>query len=183
MKIKTTRFGELDIPKECIVKFEQGMLGFTQQKKFALFPYDTDGPFFLLQAVNDPHLTFLLTDPYRFFTEYEFELEDKLAANMEFAADNPPGGYVVATTMLKINPMEYVNATLQMVPYKHVFIGLTYGTVFGVIIAMTGCFQGMRCGRSAQAVGQATTTAVVHAIVGIIVSTAIITVICNVMDI
>ncbi|OXS29846.1 MAG: hypothetical protein BCS36_08645 [Desulfovibrio sp. MES5] len=93
------------------------------------------------------------------------------------------GGYVVAITMLKISPMEYVNATMQMVPYKHVFIGLTYGTVFGVIIAMTGCFQGMRCGRSAQAVGQATTTAVVHAIVGIIVSTAIITVICNVMNI
>ena len=93
------------------------------------------------------------------------------------------GGYVVAITMLKINPMEYVNATMQMVPYKHVFIGLTYGTVFGVIIALTGCFQGMRCGRSAQAVGQATTTAVVQAIVGIIVSTAIITVICNVMDI
>lgn len=93
------------------------------------------------------------------------------------------GGYVVAITMLKINPMEYVNATMQMVPYKHVFIGLTYGTVFGVIIAMTGCFQGMRCGRSAQAVGQATTTAVVHAIVGIIVSTAIITVICNVINI
>ena len=93
------------------------------------------------------------------------------------------GGYVVAITMLKINPMEYVNATMQMVPYKHVFIGLSYGTVFGVIIALTGCFQGMRCGRSAQAVGQATTTAVVQAIVGIIVSTAIITVICNVMDI
>ncbi|WP_291441164.1 ABC transporter permease [Desulfovibrio sp.] len=93
------------------------------------------------------------------------------------------GGYIVATTMLNISPMEYINATMQMVPYKHVFIGLAYGTVFGVIIALTGCYQGMRCGRSAQAVGLATTTAVVHAIVGIIVATAVITVICNVLDI
>lgn len=93
------------------------------------------------------------------------------------------GGYIVGTTMLSISPMEYVNATMQMVPYKHVFIGLTYGTVFGVIIAITGCYQGMRCGRSAQAVGLATTTAVVHAIVGIIVATALITVICNVLDV
>ena len=93
------------------------------------------------------------------------------------------GGYIVATTMLNISPMEYINATTQMVPYKHVFIGLAYGTVFGVIIAITGCYQGMRCGRSAQAVGFATTTAVVHAIVGIIVATAIITVICNVLGI
>ncbi|WP_414999329.1 MlaE family ABC transporter permease [Desulfovibrio sp.] len=93
------------------------------------------------------------------------------------------GGYIVGTTMLSISPMEYINATMQMVPYKHVFIGLTYGTIFGVIIAITGCYQGMRCGRSAQAVGLATTTAVVHAIVGIIVATAVITVICNVLDI
>lgn len=93
------------------------------------------------------------------------------------------GGYIVGTTMLSIGPMEYINATMQMVPYKHVFIGLTYGTIFGVIIAITGCYQGMRCGRSAQAVGLATTTAVVHAIVGIIVATAVITVICNVLDI
>ncbi len=93
------------------------------------------------------------------------------------------GGYIVGTTMLKINPMEYINATIQMVPYKHVFIGLAYGTIFGIIIAITGCYQGMRCGRSAQAVGLATTTAVVHAIVGIIVATAIITVICNVVGI
>ena len=52
-----------------------------------------------------------------------------------------------------------------------------------LIIAVAGCYQGMRCGRSAQAVGQATTTAVVHSIVGIIVATAVITVICNVLGV
>ena len=93
------------------------------------------------------------------------------------------GGYIVGTTMLKINPMEYINATIQMVPYKHVFIGLAYGTIFGIIIAITGCYQGMRCGRSAQAVGLATTTAVVQSIVGIIIATAVITIICNVLGI
>ena len=79
--------------------------------------------------------------------------------------------------------MEYINATIQMVPFKHLIIGLVYGTVFGAIVAVAGCYQGIRCGRSAQAVGQATTTAVVQAIVGIIVATAIITVICNVLDV
>ncbi|MDY3810038.1 ABC transporter permease [Desulfovibrio sp. PG-178-WT-4] len=93
------------------------------------------------------------------------------------------GGYLVGVMMLGLNPMEYFNATTQMVPFKHVIIGLVYGTVFGVIIAVAGCYQGMRCGRSAQAVGQATTTAVVHSIVGIIVATAVITVICNVLGV
>ena len=93
------------------------------------------------------------------------------------------GGYVVGVSMLGINPLEYLNATRQMVPFKHVIIGLVYGTVFGIIVAVCGCYQGIRCGRSAAAVGQATTAAVVNAIVGIIVATAIITVICNVLGI
>ena len=93
------------------------------------------------------------------------------------------GGFVVGTLMLNLNSMEYANATVQMVPFKHVLIGLVYGTVFGVIVALAGCYQGLRCGRSAQAVGRATTTAVVHAIVGIIVATSIITVICNVLQV
>lgn len=93
------------------------------------------------------------------------------------------GGFLVGTLMLGLNPLEYYNATVQLVAFTHVLIGLTYGTVFGVIIAVAGCYQGMRCGRSAQAVGQATTTAVVHSIVGIITATAIITVLCNVLGV
>lgn len=93
------------------------------------------------------------------------------------------GGYLVATVMLDINPMEYLNATAHMVSYKQLVIGLVYGTVFGIVIAITCCYQGIRCGRSAMAVGQTTTRAVVSAIVGIIVMTAIITVICNVLGV
>jgi len=93
------------------------------------------------------------------------------------------GGFLVAVLMLGLSPAEYINATVQMVPFKHVLIGLAYATVFGVVIGLAGCYQGMRCGRSAQAVGQATTTAVVHSIVGIIVMTAIITIICNILKV
>lgn len=93
------------------------------------------------------------------------------------------GGFVVAVLMLGLSPAEYLNATVQMVLLKHLLIGLIYATVFGIIIGLSGCYHGMRCGRSAQAVGQATTTAVVHSIVGIIIATAIITVICNVLKV
>lgn len=93
------------------------------------------------------------------------------------------GGFLVGVFMLGLHPLEYWNATVQMVPFKHVLIGLVYSTVFGVIIALSGCYQGIHCGRSAAAVGVATTAAVVNAIVGIIVATAIITVIFNVLNI
>lgn len=93
------------------------------------------------------------------------------------------GGYIVGVAILDLNAMEYFHATQQMVPYKQLLIGLVYGTVFGIVIALAGCYQGMRCGRSAMAVGQTTTRAVVASIVGIIVMTAIITVIFNVLAI
>ncbi|MBQ7456508.1 MAG: ABC transporter permease [Desulfovibrio sp.] len=93
------------------------------------------------------------------------------------------GGYLVGTLMLNIAPMEYINATCSMVKVSQGIIGLVYATMFGFVIAIAGCYQGMRCGRSAQAVGQATTTAVVHAIVGIIVMTAIITIVCNILGV
>jgi len=93
------------------------------------------------------------------------------------------GGFMVGTLMLDLNPMEYLNATVTMVPFKHVIVGLVYGTTFGGIVALFGCYHGIRCGRSAQAVGQATTTAVVHSIVGIIVATAVITIVCNVLGV
>lgn len=93
------------------------------------------------------------------------------------------GGFLVGVFMLDLHPFEYITATLDMVPYKHIIIGLVYGTVFGVIIALVGCYQGMRCGRSAAAVGMATTAAVVHSIVFIIIATALITIICNTLNI
>ena len=93
------------------------------------------------------------------------------------------GGYLVGTIMLDISPVEYLNATMSMVNVSNGLIGLVYASMFGFVIALAGCYQGLRCGRSAQAVGQATTTAVVHSIVGIIVMTAIITVICNILNV
>jgi phospholipid/cholesterol/gamma-HCH transport system permease protein len=93
------------------------------------------------------------------------------------------GGFLVAVTLMGINPYDYLNTTVQLTPFRHVSVGLVYGTFFGVIIALTGCFHGMRCGRSAQGVGLATTTAVVHSIVGIIVATAVITVAASALNV
>jgi len=93
------------------------------------------------------------------------------------------GGFLVGVFMLGMHPIEYYNATIQMVAFKHVIIGLIYGTVFGIIIAMTGCYEGIRCGRSAAAVGIATTSAVVSSIVLIIIATSIITIIFNILNI
>jgi phospholipid/cholesterol/gamma-HCH transport system permease protein len=93
------------------------------------------------------------------------------------------GGFIVGVAMLDIGPLQYLQSTWDSVPLANFWVGLAHSTVFGVLIALAGCYRGMRCGRSALAVGQATTSAVVTGILSIIIATAIITVICQIIGV
>ena len=89
------------------------------------------------------------------------------------------GGMVVGVGLFEITPLEYIQMTRATVRLQDLWVGLLHSSVFGVLVALTGCYKGLRCGRSAAAVGEAATGAVVNGIVSIILATAIITVICN----
>ena len=93
------------------------------------------------------------------------------------------GGLLVGVFMLDLNVMEYLIMTRQSVSPVSFWIGLFQSLVFGVLVALAGCYKGMQCSRSASAVGEAATGAVVSGIVAIVVATAIITVLCNVVGI
>ena len=97
MRIQTTRFGELNVPAECIIRFVSSLAGFPRHKRFALFPYEENSPFYILQSVSNAELTFLLVDPYRFFNGYVFEVDDELAAELGFSDENPPAVYTLTT--------------------------------------------------------------------------------------
>jgi flagellar assembly factor FliW len=97
MNINTTRFGEIEVPEECIIQFVDGLPGFPGETSFALFPYEKESAFSIMQSVSNPDLTFLLADPYRFFNDYAFELEDAMAKEWGFSTDTPPHVYTVAT--------------------------------------------------------------------------------------
>ena len=92
------------------------------------------------------------------------------------------GGFLVGVLMLGITPAAYLANTMSFMTTSYVWIGLLHAFVFGILIALCGCYQGIRSGRNASAVGRATTAAVVNSIVGIIIATSIITVIFTVVD-
>ena len=93
------------------------------------------------------------------------------------------GGFIVSVSLLGLNPVEYWQHTQSAVGLNNLWVGLIHSFVFGIIIAVAGCFRGMQCKRSAAAVGEATTNAVVSAIVGIVIATAIITFVCQVLGV
>lgn len=93
------------------------------------------------------------------------------------------GGFIISVWMLHLNPIEYIQHTSTSVEVSYVWIGLIHSLFFGLIIAITGCFHGIKCQRDAAGVGRATTQAVVSAITGIVIATAIITFICNILKV
>lgn len=79
-KLNTTRFGEIEVEDKSIITFEHGIPAFEDERDFAVIPYDDDSPYLYLQSASTPELAFLMTDPFVFFPDYSFELDD---ANME----------------------------------------------------------------------------------------------------
>ena len=93
------------------------------------------------------------------------------------------GGYLIGMSLLDIGAVEYVVQTQNAIDLTDIALGVFKGSIFGVLVAITGCMQGMRSGRSASAVGDAATSAVVTGIVAIIVATAFFAVVTNIVGI
>jgi phospholipid/cholesterol/gamma-HCH transport system permease protein len=91
------------------------------------------------------------------------------------------GGYVVSVGILDITGTAYINQTMLAVTVSDFGVGLVKAFIFGIIIASSGCLQGLRAGRSAAAVGEATTNAVVSCIVLIIIADGIFAVLLNLL--
>jgi phospholipid/cholesterol/gamma-HCH transport system permease protein len=86
------------------------------------------------------------------------------------------GGWLVAYFILGVPTQRYWSSAWQFVEYKgDIAQGLIKPLVFAVIIALVGCFYGMRTTGGTQGVGKATTKAVVVASIWIFVFTAMIT--------
>lgn len=80
------------------------------------------------------------------------------------------GGYLVGVGLLNISPLAYIQQTTGAVNMTHFIPGVLKGTVYGLLVALAGCKQGMAAGNSASAVGDAATRAVVNGVVAIIVA-------------
>ena len=93
------------------------------------------------------------------------------------------GGAAVATGLLDLGLAQYWQQTKGAITAGDFATGVGKSVVFGVLVALSGCMEGIRAGRSASAVGDAATRAVVRAIVYIIVADGLFAVIFNVLGI
>ncbi|WP_416222261.1 ABC transporter permease [Sphingomonas sp. LY160] len=83
------------------------------------------------------------------------------------------GGGIFVWVALGIPPLTFVQRLQEVVPVTDLWVGLIKAPVFGFIIALTGCFQGMQVEGNSEEVGLRTTNAVVQSIFMVIVLDAV----------
>ncbi len=82
MKVRTTRFGEVEIDPSRLLVFPHGLLGFARFRTYALLQPDDRGVFYWLQSVEDPELAFVVTDPTAWIPTYQVPIRANELADL-----------------------------------------------------------------------------------------------------
>jgi phospholipid/cholesterol/gamma-HCH transport system permease protein len=78
-------------------------------------------------------------------------------------------GYFYNVVLMGVNRVSYLSYTMQYMEIWDVFTGLIKASVFGIVIAVIGCWQGMETEGGAEGVGRATTRTVVLSSITILI--------------
>lgn len=76
MKLKTTRFGEIEVGENSVFEFVSPILGYEAESQFVLIDHKANSNFRWLQSAKTPDLAFVVTVPGLFGIDYSFELSD-----------------------------------------------------------------------------------------------------------
>ena len=83
MKIKTLRFGEIEIEQERIFEFALPIIGFIELKKFVIVDINQDGLFKWLQSTEDPALAFPIVSVFSLNIDYTIDLPDNIVETLK----------------------------------------------------------------------------------------------------
>jgi flagellar assembly factor FliW len=76
--------------------FEEGIPGFAHLQFYQLVQ-EEEGPFYLLQSVEDENVGFWLVDPFVFFRDYEFILQPAAKSALHIEDDTPVAVFNIVT--------------------------------------------------------------------------------------
>ena len=110
MKINTKVLGEIEIDERQVFDFPGGLLGLPELTRFALI--DTGHPpYFYLQSLCEPYLSFALISPEIFHPDYRLDVEESelLSLEMESGKDTE----LLVFVIVNFNDAPLVTANLQ----------------------------------------------------------------------
>ena len=76
MKINTKPYGEIEVSEKQKIHFPDGLFGFEQMRDYFLLD-SREGPFYWLQAADQPELAFILINPRLFKEDYQLSVSEE----------------------------------------------------------------------------------------------------------
>lgn len=108
--LNTAKFGEIEIEKNSIFTFILPIIGFNDLKEYALIDLKPDSPFKWLQSIEEPELAFPVTLCSFFGINYQFDIPDKEAQDLEIES----GDDVFVCNIVNIPSSNPQGATINM---------------------------------------------------------------------
>ncbi|GGD10882.1 flagellar assembly protein FliW [Pontibacillus salipaludis] len=110
MNIQTKYFGEVEVNRDKVIHFPNGLPGFEQEQEFVVIPIDEAGIYQSIQSIISEEVSLVITNPYVFFKEYEFSLDDKTLETLDI---QNPSDLAVFTVLTLREPFRDTTANLQ----------------------------------------------------------------------
>lgn len=109
MNILTSRFGEIEIPEDLIIRMTKPVLGFEHLKKYVIIETDDFEPFKWFQSVDDPDVAFVIVNPLIFFPNYIIEVNPKEVEELKVSNQEDIITYAIITI-----PSDYTRMTANL---------------------------------------------------------------------
>jgi flagellar assembly factor FliW len=107
--LRSTRFGELEVPAEAVIEFPNGLIGLGGSR-YTLLARSDEAMFVWLHSVDDPAIAIPLTNPWKFFQDYAVELSD---SDEERIGITDPAAAQVYVTVRAAEAIEDFTANLR----------------------------------------------------------------------
>lgn len=95
MVIETSRFGGIEVDDERFLNFPKGLVGFPNDREYALIQTGENSAFYWMQAVHRPELAFVVCDPRLFITDYRVAIKSEDLGQIGLADTNGSQVFVI----------------------------------------------------------------------------------------
>jgi len=104
MRFESKYSGVIEIENEQIITLNDGFFGFEEYHKFVMFDANLE-PFVWIECFEKGGPSFLVIDPFIFRPDYEIEIEEEVAAELEIESPTDVLIYALVTISDNDKPM------------------------------------------------------------------------------
>lgn len=97
MRIENTKLGDIEIDDARIVTLPEGILGFSDARRYVVLDIRKGSSLKWLLCVDRPELALVVTDPYAWFPDYRMSLADSDAAAIAFRDEDDMSVMAIVT--------------------------------------------------------------------------------------